>query len=269
MRGRSPKVKPTSAPRWRSVSRVAASCAGEAPYLRARCSTASSPSAGICGFSSKGWKCSSTASCGPTRRSASSSEYRPTAHQGQATSETKSIFIEGALSAQQAGAEQRRAAAGAHAAAVGRFARAADRFFPQRSARARPSSRSATPASRRRPAAARGSMVRMRAGAIALWPGASTTRLAIMPASSWPTMWQWKTKRPDHDRVGEGNDHLHLAGHAVLRIGQVDHVAQVVGRLRLAVDRGHQEVELVDVEDMALAADVEQRPFLDVAQASR
>ena len=30
----------------------------------------------------------------------------------------------------------------------------------------------------------------------------------------------------DHDRVGERDDHLHLARHAVLRVGQVDDVAQ-------------------------------------------
>ena len=53
----------------------------------------SSPSGGIAGFSSKGSKCSSTGTSPPRRPSAISSELRPTAHQGQATSEMKLIFM--------------------------------------------------------------------------------------------------------------------------------------------------------------------------------
>jgi hypothetical protein len=64
MRGRSPKVKPTAAPRSRSTPRLCASCASFMPYLAFRCSAASSPSGAICGFSSKGWKCTSTSQVG-------------------------------------------------------------------------------------------------------------------------------------------------------------------------------------------------------------
>ena len=63
------------------------------PYFFAMCSAVSSPSGAICGFSSKGWKCSVTGTSGPRRSSAVSSEARPMAHQGQETSETKSIFM--------------------------------------------------------------------------------------------------------------------------------------------------------------------------------
>ena len=45
------------------------------------------------GFSSNGSKRSSTGTSSPIRSSARSSDHRPTAHHGQATSETNSIFI--------------------------------------------------------------------------------------------------------------------------------------------------------------------------------
>jgi hypothetical protein len=45
------------------------------------------------GLSSKGWNDSSTAMSSPIAASAFSSACRPIAHQGQATSETNSIFM--------------------------------------------------------------------------------------------------------------------------------------------------------------------------------
>src|SRR5262245_54487478 len=45
------------------------------------------------GLSSNGWKCTSAATRSPTRSSASSIPLSPMTHQGQDTSETKSIFM--------------------------------------------------------------------------------------------------------------------------------------------------------------------------------
>ncbi|MNE16279.1 hypothetical protein D3C80_1092200 [compost metagenome] len=85
--------KPTSAARARIISRFWADCSGVEPYLRPICSTMFSPSGAICGFSSKGWKAMSAATPSPFKvSSAVVSPPRPTAHQGQTTSETKSIF---------------------------------------------------------------------------------------------------------------------------------------------------------------------------------
>src|SRR5581483_2906945 len=53
----------------------------------------SSPSGAIWGLSSKGWKCMSTATSSCNRATAASSDCNPIAHQGQETSDTKSIFI--------------------------------------------------------------------------------------------------------------------------------------------------------------------------------
>ena len=86
-------VKPTAAPRWRIASRFFCTCCSGMPYLRAMCSVVSSPSGAMPGFSSNGWKCSVTGTSGPRRSSAVSSAARPMAHQGQETSETKSIFM--------------------------------------------------------------------------------------------------------------------------------------------------------------------------------
>src|SRR6478735_9403396 len=58
-------------------------------------SAVSTPSAGSVGLSSNGWKCSSTSTSPPSRSRARSSDQRPTAHHGQAMSETKSIFMNG------------------------------------------------------------------------------------------------------------------------------------------------------------------------------
>src|SRR5690606_25608453 len=84
-------TKPTSAPRWRIISRVAACCCGEDPYFCAMCSPMSWPSGPICGLSSKGWKWIRADSSSCRRPSAASSAPSPMAHQGQETSETKSI----------------------------------------------------------------------------------------------------------------------------------------------------------------------------------
>ena len=86
------KLKPTAAPRSRMAARLASNCAGVPPYLRARCSLISSPPGGMSGFSSKGWKCSVACTASALCASARCSEARPTAHQGQAMSETKSIL---------------------------------------------------------------------------------------------------------------------------------------------------------------------------------
>ena len=52
------------------------------------------PPEGICGFSSKGWKCSSALSSPCSCASACSSADKPMAHQGQEMSETQSILRE-------------------------------------------------------------------------------------------------------------------------------------------------------------------------------
>src|SRR5690606_2221134 len=85
------KVKPTAAPRSTMTCWLAAACSADMPYLRCRWPSASSPSAGICGFSSNGWKWISASTSPRVRSSARSSDIRPTAHQGQTTSETKSM----------------------------------------------------------------------------------------------------------------------------------------------------------------------------------
>src|SRR6185437_11306981 len=85
------KVKPSAAPRARIASRLASICSAELPYLRRRCSVESSPSAAICGFSSNGWKWISADTSPSSFASACCDDARPTAHQGQDTSETKSM----------------------------------------------------------------------------------------------------------------------------------------------------------------------------------
>ncbi len=85
------KVKPSAAPRSRIASRFASICSAELPYLRTRCSVESSPSGAICGFSSNGWKWISALTSPSSFASACCSEASPIAHQGQETSETKSI----------------------------------------------------------------------------------------------------------------------------------------------------------------------------------
>ena len=98
MRGRSPNAKPTAAPRSRMTARDCARSARAARRTCARCTRSlSSPSGGSAGLSSNGSKCSSTATASPSRSSARSSDHRPTAHHGQAMSETNSIFIVVAL----------------------------------------------------------------------------------------------------------------------------------------------------------------------------
>src|SRR5487761_2314705 len=87
------KVKPASSPRARIISRVCSDCSGVAPYFSARCSSMSWPPGGICGLSSNGWKWISVLTSSPSRAIAASSALSPITHQGQETSETKSIFI--------------------------------------------------------------------------------------------------------------------------------------------------------------------------------
>ena len=86
------KVNPSSAPRAAMASRFFWLCSGVAPYFSCRCSPMSWPSGPICGFSSKGWKCKSSATSPCSRSAACSSALRPMMHQGQETSETKSIL---------------------------------------------------------------------------------------------------------------------------------------------------------------------------------
>ena len=66
--------------------------AGEAPYFCAMCSAISWPSGPIRGLSSNGWKWIS-AVMSSIRAKAACSDFRPTTHQGQDTSDTKSIFM--------------------------------------------------------------------------------------------------------------------------------------------------------------------------------
>ena len=85
-------LKPTCAPRARMFSRLACAWAGVMPYFSVMCSVISWPSGAILGLSSKGWKCSSAWMSPRTRSSAWSSDFRPMTHQGQETSDTKSIL---------------------------------------------------------------------------------------------------------------------------------------------------------------------------------
>src|SRR5471032_1184165 len=85
------KVKPSAAPRARIASRDCAICSSVEPYLWAICSPISSPSGTILAFSSKGWKWISAWAVSFSLSSACSSDLRPITHQGQETSETKSI----------------------------------------------------------------------------------------------------------------------------------------------------------------------------------
>src|SRR5450830_28131 len=84
-------VKPSAAPRARIASRDCAICSSVEPYLWAICSPISSPSGTILAFSSKGWKWISAWAVSFSLSSACSSDLRPITHQGQETSETKSI----------------------------------------------------------------------------------------------------------------------------------------------------------------------------------
>ena len=75
------------------MARFWADCSGVEPYLAPMCSTMFSPSGTIWGLSSNGWKAmSAVIPSGLRFSSACSSPPRPTTHQGQTTSETKSIF---------------------------------------------------------------------------------------------------------------------------------------------------------------------------------
>src|SRR5450830_546100 len=85
------KVKPRSAPRARIASRDCAICSSVEPYFWAICSPISWPSGAILAFSSKGWKWISAWAVSFSLSSACSSDLRPITHQGQETSETKSI----------------------------------------------------------------------------------------------------------------------------------------------------------------------------------
>lgn len=67
-------------------------------------------------------------------------------------------------------------------------------------------------------------------------------------------------------RHGEGDDDLHLARLVAALVEYVDHVAKAAEVLRLAVDPGDQEVNLVDAKDVAFAADIADRPLLSIPQ---
>src|SRR5690606_30683808 len=73
-------------------SRFFADCSGVEPYLRPICSTMFSPSGGICGFSSNGWKRTCASIPSPfSLSSAAVSPPSPTTHHGQTMSEMKSM----------------------------------------------------------------------------------------------------------------------------------------------------------------------------------
>ena len=86
-------VKPTPAARSRIILREAADCCGVDPYFCATCSRMFWPSGGMSGFSSNGWKWMSAFTRSPTRSNACSSPFKPMMHQGQTTSETKSMVM--------------------------------------------------------------------------------------------------------------------------------------------------------------------------------
>jgi hypothetical protein len=64
---------------------------GVEPYFFRTCSKEFSPSGGMSGLSSKGWRWISAATSSPTAARAFISDLSPITHHGQATSETKSI----------------------------------------------------------------------------------------------------------------------------------------------------------------------------------
>src|SRR5687768_11540655 len=66
-------------------------CSEVRPYFRARYGTTSAPSGPMSGLSSNGSTRSVAFTSGPRRASALSTDARPIAHHGQATSETKAI----------------------------------------------------------------------------------------------------------------------------------------------------------------------------------
>src|SRR4029079_4488103 len=95
-------TKPSAAPRSTIRARFAFICSALTPYLVVKYSAASAPSGAMVGLSSNGCMCSSTSPISPpTFSSARSSEFRPIAHHGHATSETKSILIARAPSSRE------------------------------------------------------------------------------------------------------------------------------------------------------------------------
>ena len=67
------------------------------PYFFFTCSVVFSPSGGMSGLSSNGWKWISATTSGPIASSACLNDRSPITHQGQATSETKSMRSGGAM----------------------------------------------------------------------------------------------------------------------------------------------------------------------------